>query len=496
MPVIPQPGVEVQERLAPARTPSSGNQTVTALVGTCRRGPTYPTVVRSWTEFTKHFGAFEGDHELPFAAYNFYNNGGRNLYVARVVASAAAKANAILMSGGATPEPALEVEAANPGAWANEVYVEIYEGADVDTFDMLVYNGGDSAADLSERFLGLSQDENDSRFAELVVNSTRSGSKLIRVTVPGGADVPDETTSPEPLTGGSDGGTPAVSTWEKTIEAFDVVTNPVAMNLPGVSEANKIAAAIQYAETRSDIFVVVDPGENMDPDEVVAWADALPNSSRAAVYYPWVEWVDPSANSLTTTRTGPPGGAVLGQYARTDQTRGVWKAPAGLDTRLSGAIALKTPIDGVETGKLNHAHVNPLRHQPGSGITIHGTRTLRKTNQADRTVPVRRTLIYLSRSLQDLFQFAVFETNDENTWAAIRAEGGRFLTSIWTHGGLRGETAEDAFYVKCDGELNDETALEQGILNVEVGVALQRPAEFVVVTLSQWQGGVAAGETL
>lgn len=489
-----QPGVTVEERLASARSPSNPNETVSALIGPIHRGPVDPMPVYSWTEFTKNFGAFAGNYELPYGAFHFFNNGGRELYIGRVIGAGAVAASRTFTDSGTT-DPALTVNALSPGAWGNDVYVVFSDSVETGSYDMFVYYGGTAQSQLVERFLSLSNAEGAERDPERIVNSPRTGSKFVRVTKDG-TNNPVSGESGEVLASGADGDPPTVTEYTDMLSKFDVIDNPVVLNLPGVSDNDIVTQAVQHAEQNGDLFLVVDPPSGQEPSEVVTWGGALSGSSYAAAYYPWVVFADPSAQSRSTTRPSPPGAAVLGQYARIDTTRGVWKAPAGIDTRLNGAVSLASALDGNDLASLNAAHINPLRHMPGAGITIHGARTLRVTNQADRYVNVRRSLIFLKRALKELFRFAEFESNDEATWSMVRAEGSRFLSDFWQQGGLRGGAADEAFFVKCDAEINDEAALEQGIMNIEVGAALQRPAEFVIVTLSQWAGGSSAVENL
>jgi phage tail sheath protein FI len=167
----------------------------------------------------------------------------------------------------------------------------------------------------------------------------------------------------------------------------------------------------------------------------------------------------------------------------------VFKAPAGLQTRVGGAISV-APLTNAELDTLNSntAAVNAIKFVPGSGIVVMGARTLQGT-YVDRYVPVRRTLIYLRKSMSDLSQFAIFEPNDEVLWRSITASLEGFLNNFWRQGGLRGAVPSQAFYVKCDAETNPQSAIDGGQVNIEVGVALQRPAEFVIIKIGQFDGG-------
>jgi phage tail sheath protein FI len=168
----------------------------------------------------------------------------------------------------------------------------------------------------------------------------------------------------------------------------------------------------------------------------------------------------------------------------------VFKAPAGLLTRIGGAVSV-APLTNANLDSMNTAAapVNAIRYVNGSGIVIMGARTL-KQGYVDKYVPVRRTLIYLEKTLQDLTRFAIFEPNDGRLYRQLTAVCENFLNSFWRKGGLRGNTAKAAYYVICDGTNNTLQTVDAGQVNISVGVSLQRPAEFVVINISQYDGGV------
>jgi phage tail sheath protein FI len=188
-----------------------------------------------------------------------------------------------------------------------------------------------------------------------------------------------------------------------------------------------------------------------------------------------------------------PAGAVAGLYLFTDRQTGPFKAPAGLRANIRGAVAIEKQFTTSELDALNSgnnsgtvgAPVNALRNLPGAGVVSMGARTLLQDGTANKYVNTRRSLIFLKKSLNDQTQFALFENNDEKLWARLRSTIAVFLTGYWNQGGLRGDTAPQAFYVKCDVENNPDESIAQGEVHIEVGVALQYPAEFVVINLSQ-----------
>ncbi|WP_210297450.1 phage tail sheath family protein [Bradyrhizobium sp. 2S1] len=188
-----------------------------------------------------------------------------------------------------------------------------------------------------------------------------------------------------------------------------------------------------------------------------------------------------------------PCGAVAGIFARTDTTRGVWKAPAGLEATLVGVLELRVPLTDAENGELNPLGVNCLRTMPAAGRIIWGSRTLQGDDRLAsewKYIPVRRTALYIEESLYRGTQWVVFEPNDEPLWAQIRLNVGAFMQSLFRQGAFQGKTPAEAYFVKCDKETNPQSDIDRGIVNVLVGFAPLKPAEFVVIKLQQIAGQI------
>ena len=214
-------------------------------------------------------------------------------------------------------------------------------------------------------------------------------------------------------------------------------------------------------------------------------------SSQAAVYYPRLYISDPTLGlgaATGQTKLVGAGGAVVGLYAATDASRGVFKAPAGLQARLAGAVSVKKLTNAeLDLANSSAAPVNAIKFVSGTGIVVMGARTL-KAGYVDKYVPVRRTLIYLRKSATDLTEFALFEPNDDFLWRRVKATLGSFLTNFWSQGGLVGASPAEAFFVRCDASINPQALIDNGELHIEIGVALQRPAEFVIIKIGQFNG--------
>lgn len=234
-------------------------------------------------------------------------------------------------------------------------------------------------------------------------------------------------------------------------------------------------------------MVVLDtPPEAVKPQQVVNWlSDFNRRSMFAALYYPWIKVPNPRNGGRPILV--PPCGHVMGVWSRTDETRGVYKAPANETPR--GVIGLSYDCNFREQELLNPIGINCIRTFPNRGIKIWGARTLVEPDKTEwRYISVRRLISYIEKSIELGTQWVVFEPNDEDLWARVRRTVSNFLERLWRQGALFGSSPEQAFYVKCDGELNTPDTMILGRLYVEVGVCPVRPAEFVVFRISQWNG--------
>jgi phage tail sheath protein FI len=267
--------------------------------------------------------------------------------------------------------------------------------------------------------------------------------------------------------------------------------------LPGITDATVLAAATAYAERKRAFLIVDSPStwlvdkQASDPDSPLSGIDLLPVTPNGAVYYPWLSATDPVTGLASTV---PPSGFVAGIFAKEDANRGVWKAPAGLETTLLGTtgVTLSGVMTDPQQGALNGQGINCLRQFPSLPPVVYGARTLAYRDLALQNqwgyVPVRRMALFLEQSLYSNLTWAVFEPNDTPLWNALTQEVGAFMLGLFRQGAFAGTSPSDAFLVVCDNTTTTQAQIDQGIVNILVGFAPLKPAEFVIVQISQLTG--------
>jgi phage tail sheath protein FI len=263
--------------------------------------------------------------------------------------------------------------------------------------------------------------------------------------------------------------------------------------LSDVDAAAVIAFATTYCENRRAFFVIDTPNNIDEVAEIRSWAEANATlrHRNTAVYFPRVQIPDP-LNGFRLRSVGA-SGTMAGVYARTDGSRGVWKAPAGTEARLTNVQRLDELLTDAENGALNPLGINCLRNFPLYGNVAWGARTLEGSDDAGsewKYVPVRRLALFLEESLYRGTQWVVFEPNDEPLWAQIRLNVGAFMHDLFRQGAFQGRTPQEAYLVKCDKETTTQNDINRGIVNILVGFAPLKPAEFVIIQIQQLAGQI------
>jgi phage tail sheath protein FI len=497
-----RPGVFVEETLTPLNdTNTSNSDSLAAFVGTSSRGgPIGPTLVTSWTHYQQLFGNIRDTqtNDLGYGVYSFFQNGGSRCYVVRAVSSDATAATVTLDDGAAEdPVDILTVTAKSPGVWANNsspnpgVFVQVTD-VSAGRFNLEVTVGSGANLVARENFVDLSMNPNDGRNAVTIINSPTAARTA--------AFVPDENTTAVALSGGTDGA--AAVDYAAATELLSEVPNNLVLNLPGVTDTTVLNSVTAWAAETGRVFVVIDGPEPAVGDvntdvagDLAVQVSALTVTSHAAVYGPWLFIQDPASSVSGALRLTAPGGAVVGQYIRNDVARNVAKAPAGTGTALRGVLNTYVKFTDAQLDTLNQAHVNVIRNVPGAGVCIMGARSLSK-GYPDRYINVRRTLMLLKADLVALTNFAVFEPNSHTLWQTIESVVDGYLNNQFGAGMFAGSTPDQAYFVQCDAEINTPASINSGVVNIRVGVALQNPAEFVVIHLGQFDGGSNVEDSL
>ncbi len=480
MPEYLSPGVFVEE-VSSGIKPIEGVGTSTgAFIGIAQRGPIgKPVLVTNWTQYTSTYGDFIDAGYLAYAVYQFFNEGGTRCYVIR-----AAKGSATTLSKATTAAMgSLVVRANSEGKWGNSLSVVVADETALpaatvraDYFKLSISYDGE----VVETYDNLTMD--DTQPDHLL---KRLNSKWVEAVDSGNARPSNGTAN---LAGGLDGDNLLASDWAGAtgfINAFDPVDDINIVAIPdAVGEPTVIQSAYTYCLNRKDCFYVADTPKNLDVQGVAAFRSVTGNfnSSYAAIYYPWISVSDPLTGRSKLT---PPSGAIVGTYSYTDVTRGVHKAPAGIDVGyLNSATGVERVVTKGEHDTLNPIGVNVIRTFPGAGTVVWGARTLSADSEW-RYVNVRRLFLFLEETIDEGTQWVVFEPNTPLLWGKVKRNITAFLTTVWRDGALFGSTAAEAFFVKVDAENNPPEVVDAGRLVIEVGVAPVKPAEFVIIRISQ-----------
>jgi phage tail sheath protein FI len=497
------PGVYIVEAPSQVHTIVGVPTAITAFVGAAARGPVNtPTAVQSPAAYARVFG---GDGTLPLdrAITLFFQNGGGDAIVVRVGAASGPNAPTLASAviGGNT------LNAASPGAWGNQIAYQIDQNGLADPLYNLTitFSGQPQTTEIYSR---VSTDPTSPRsLARLIASSslvTMGAPPPSPAEGPAPVSVASKmvTSKPVPFSGGNKTD-PAVGEADLLASIPMVASNNTFFNLlvltpvGGATDVapTTLAAAAAFAKDHRAMLIADAPAGMTTVDLAVAGRDTFFNPfgdarDNAAVYFPRLELSDP--NGVTIPDVGP-SAAVAGLYATTDNARGVWKAPAGIAVQLAGVSDLAIRMSDFDNGRLNPLAVNCLRSLPVVGDVVWGARTMNGDDLSSsqwKYIPVRRLALFIEESLFRGTQWVVFEPNDEPLWAQVRLDIGAFMHGLFRQGAFAGQTAKDAYFVQCDSNTNPQADIDNGILNVIVGFAPLKPAEFVVVTIQQIVGDI------
>lgn len=514
------PGVYIEEVPSGVRTITGVATSIAAFVGRAWRGPVdTPTVVFSYADYGRVFGGLWRDSPMSYAVQQFFANGGSQAVIVRVATRGGgggteATAATLDLGGGNL------LEAASPGTWGRNLVATVdYDTKDADLplaeqdpnlFNLTLFDDPDSPDDAAARggsgaretFLNVSRDTASPRFVAKVLEQQ---SALARASAVGAARPAEDTVAADPATGhdGDPVGAAEVvdppNDADKTgmyalldTDLFNLLCIPPYTQDTADNGMATWTAASRFCKDRRALLIV-DAPQDWSVDDAANGVSAFSAIERsyAALYFPRVRMPDPLQDNKLEEFA--PCGVVAGVMSRTDSQRGVWKAPAGIEANLQGVMGLDVNglpanlTDG-ENGRLNPLGVNCLRNLPAIGHVVWGARTLEGANALAsqwKYVPVRRLALFIEESLFRGTQWVVFEPNDEPLWAQIRLNLGAFMHTLFRQGAFQGSSPREAYFVKCDKETTTQTDIDNGIVNIVVGFAPLKPAEFVVISIQQ-----------
>lgn len=534
MPITPTyPGVYIEEVPSGVRTIVGVATSITAFIGRAARGPVDdPITINNFGDFERMFGGLGLDYPMSYPVRDFFLNGGGQAIIVRLynTPEQGGAATALIDTNGLT------LEASSEGSWANTLRTRVdhdvpapanpgdphplpwVDGFGLTSADLFNLTVRDTTTGAQETFLNLTIADSPRRVDRVLEKESAfvrvSGSLPLTIPTPDDT-ITDPATDPvwtsdsfsSPVsTNGEDSSALNQSAYEGTrsdktglyaledADLFNLLCIPPDTRGGNVPTA-VWATALAYCQERR-AMLIVDP-----PSGWNSAADARDNldslglnglmARNAALYFPRVRQADSLLDGQLDTFV--PCGIVAGILARTDNTRGVWKAPAGTEAALRGTQGLAVKMTNDENGMLNPLGINSLRSFPIIGRVVWGSRTLRGADQlADeyKYIPIRRLAMFIEESLFRGTQWVVFEPNDEPLWSQIRLNVGAFMQNLFRQGAFQGSSPRDAYFVKVDSETTTQNDINLGIVNVVVGFAPLKPAEFVIIKIQQIAGQI------
>jgi uncharacterized protein len=548
MPVKPDyPGVYIEEISSGVHTITGVATSITAFVGRAQRGPVdQPVTIFSFGDYQRSFGGLWNLSTMSFAVRDFFLNGGNQAVIVRLFRqisdSDTGVAEISIPTNASSVSKELKLVASSPGEWGNNLEVAIdYETkdkTDENLFNITVFEIINKVVKNTEKFFNVTTDSSKGGYLPRVLEQNSS---LIRVqgTIPGDRPLPTDKIIPEsppsspPLTppfitplpvevlvkgnngnpitdvelidGKTDedmeGKKKGIYALERT-DLFNILCIPPYggddKERPINVTTNLIGKAVKYCKKRRAIMII-DPQSSWTSKETAAqeFSDliypGLSGNARnyAALFFPRIK----QANILVNNEIEEfvPCGMIAGVFSQIDAQRGVWKAPAGLEAGLNGITKFSVPLTDNENGVLNQLGINCLRSFPVYGNVIWGARTVEGADQLAsewKYIPVRRTALFIEESLYRGTKWVVFEPNDEPLWAQIRLNIGAFMHDLFRKGAFQGKTPKEAYLVKCDSETTTQNDINSGIVNILVGFAPLKPAEFVMIQIQQLAGQI------
>jgi Bacteriophage tail sheath protein len=532
-PTLTYPGVYIEELPSAVRTIVGVATSIAAFIGRTWRGTVdEPIVLFSYGDYEREFGGLWRGSSVSYAVQQFFLNGGTQAIVVRVVnddtgGSTAAASATLTLAAGTT------LIAANPGTWGRNLRAtvdhDVSDTSDTSLFNLFLFDDPESKNDSAARggsgtretFRNVSMNLASPRF---ITKTLAEQSRLVRIDALGAARPNEQADVAPAATSGSDGVLAGTAATAAAAAAGEIIGNEAdktglhallkadlfnLLCLPPLAFAHEVSptqteqldldipmnvwtAAADFCFDRRALLLV-DAPRDWTVASAASNVSAFSAITRknAALYFPRFRLIDPLRDNQLADFAAC--GIVAGVMGRTDAARGVWKAPAGIEANLQGVLGLSinqqpASLTDDENGQLNPQGINCLRNLPTIGHVVWGARTLEGADKLAsqwKYVPVRRLTLFLEETLYRGTQWVVFEPNDAPLWAQIRLNVGAFMHTLFLQGAFQGTTPRDAYFVKCDKETTTQNDIDNGIVNIVVGFAPLKPAEFVVIKIQQ-----------
>jgi len=472
------PGVYVVDSLPKDVPTRPVGAAIPGFVGIAEKGPiNTATYITSWAHFVREFGSFLKDAYLAYAVRSYFANGGTVCWVTRVSAIdeqkkiVAKTATATATDGGEPGVVVLEFAAPTPGTWGNDLGYSIT--AQETTYTLTLYENGIKIAD----YLNCTPATAESKVVDA----------LIKITVKDKVTMPAATEGIVKLTGGSNGdegitdndfiGDPAI---HSGLYAFDAIKGAVNISIPGGTTVSIHNAITSYVGNDGFRFGILDAPMGKTPTEMAQYKATINSSKYAAIYYPWITALDPIGEGKTPTILLPPSGHIAGVYSKINATRGIAKAPAGVETALGNAIGLEWYITDAEQDILDPISVNCIRLLDNEGIVVWGNNCLDGTQINHQLLQ-----IYIKTWFDANFKWVVFEPIDDRILGPsglVTMTGNAFMSRLLAEGAFD-EAAPMPFFVQCDRENNPKEQTDNNHLQIDVGYARKGLAKMVTISI-------------
>ena len=465
------PDVYIKDVVSGSKSIVQASSTIGVLLGVTRSGVTgVAQKISSWTEFIAKYAngldtPFLENSYLPYSVHGFFTNGGRELYIGSIKKNAE-KATATSETNKITATALTE------GVWGNSVKVSIKKNADYaedyKAFDVTVSVGNSDSATVTD----LTKEE----MSYGVVSNNKIKNWLESF------DIDKETTELAEeeftLAGGTDGDELTDTDYADALSMIDILDDATMVAIPGQTSKAVNDAILAYCDNNG-LFPIIDMPLGSTAEETKMYRKSI-SAFTGALPHPWGKMADPLTNTLKLV---PTAGHVMGVYARTMETYGIHKAPAGVNAVVRGFVEMEYQVSQAQINSLNPIGVICITARPNCGIVVWGARSLNSTDDKMRYVSDGLLNLNIKKSLYNGTQFAVFEANTEQLWTKLQATCKSFLETLRTSGALKG-SAEEAYYVTVDSSINTQDTIDAGELNIEIGYAPVKPAEFIIIKLA------------